>query len=105
RHALDDHRGDGRGVVQGDDALEVIGELGAVLGQAARERVLLQVGGVARVVDPADHGAEALAVAGDAADRDATEVDAVVAALAADQPGTLAFAAGAVATASEPEFV
>ena len=82
--------------MQRDDPLEVVGELGAVLGQAARERVLLQVVGVAQVIDAAHHGAEALAVAGDAADRDAAEVDAVVAALAADQPRALAFAAGAV---------
>ena len=30
-HRLDDHRRDGRGVVQRDDALELVGELGAVL--------------------------------------------------------------------------
>ncbi len=48
------------------------------------------------MVDAADHGAEALAVAGDAADRDAAEVDAVVAALAADETRALALAAGAV---------
>src|SRR6478735_4545555 len=93
---LDDHCGDRRSVVQRDDPLEVVGELGAVLGQAARERVLLEVVGVAQVIDAADHGAEALAVAGDAADRDAAEVDAVVAALAADQARALALAAGAV---------
>ena len=52
---LDDHGGDGRGVVQRDDALEVVGELGAVLRQAARERVALQVVGVAQVVDAAEH--------------------------------------------------
>ena len=34
-HRLDDDRGDGRGVVQRDDALELVGELGAVLGLAA----------------------------------------------------------------------
>jgi hypothetical protein len=49
---------------------------------------------MAQVVDAADHGAEALAVAGDAADRDAAEVDAVVAAILS-----------AVSTASEPELV
>ena len=45
---------------------------------------------------PVSRRAEHLAVAGNAADRDAAEVDAVVAALAADQPGALAFAARAV---------
>ena len=39
---------------------------------------------------------EELAVAGDAADRDAAEADAVIAALAADQPGARAFAPRAV---------
>ena len=34
-HRLDDHRGDGRGVVQRDEALEIVGELGAVLRLAA----------------------------------------------------------------------
>ena len=33
---LDDHGSDGGSIVQGDDPLEVVGELGAVLGQAAR---------------------------------------------------------------------
>ena len=29
RHRLDDHRRDGRGIVQRDDALQVVGEMGA----------------------------------------------------------------------------
>ena len=44
---LDDDRGDGRGVVQGDQALQLVGELGAVLGLAAREGVAGEVVGVA----------------------------------------------------------
>ncbi len=31
RHRLDDDRGDGRGVVQGDDALQLVGEFHAML--------------------------------------------------------------------------
>ena len=48
------------------------------------------------MVDAAQRRPEGLAVADDAAHRDAAEVDAVVAALAADQPGARAFAARAV---------
>ena len=39
RDRLDDHRGDRRCVVQRDQPLEIVGELGAVRRQAARERV------------------------------------------------------------------
>ena len=41
--------------------------------------------GVADVVDAGQQRAELLAVGDDAADRDAAEIDAVIAALAADQ--------------------
>ena len=39
RHRLDDHRGDGRGVVQRDEALQIVGKLGAMLRLAAAEGV------------------------------------------------------------------
>ena len=48
--------------------------------------------GVGHVIDPAKKGAEHLAVVHDAADRDAAEVDAVIAAFAPDQPGPRALA-------------
>ena len=48
--------------------------------------------GVRHVVDAGQQRAEHLAVGDDAADRDAAEIDAVIAALAADQPGPRALA-------------
>ena len=93
---LDDDRGDGRGVVQGDEALKLVGELGAMLGLAAREGVAGEIVGVADVVDAGEQRAEHLAVADDAADRDAAEIDAVIAALAADQAEARALADGAL---------
>ncbi len=89
---LDDDGGDGRGIMQGDDALKLVGELDAVLRLAAREGVAGGVVGVADVVDAGQQRAEHLAVADDAADRDAAEIDAVIAALAADQAEARALA-------------
>ena len=54
-HRLDDHRGDGRRIVQRDDALEIVGQLGAVLRYAARERVARKIVRVAQVVDADQH--------------------------------------------------
>ena len=48
------------------------------------------------MIDAGEQAAEELAVGGDAADRDAAEADAVIAALAPDQPGARALAAHAV---------
>ena len=96
RHRLDDDRGDGRGVVERDQALEVVGELGAVRRLAAGEGVPGEVVGVADVIDAGQQRAEQLAVADDAADRDAAEIDAVIAALAADQAEARALPDGAL---------
>src|SRR3990170_3833366 len=82
---LDDDGGDGRGVVQRHETLEIVGKLGAMLGLAAAEGVAVPVVGVANMVDAGEKGAEPLAVVGDAADRGAAEIDAVIAALATDQ--------------------
>jgi len=71
---FDDHRGDGRGIVQRDQPLQIVREFGAVLGHAARERVLRQIVGMSDVIRARQQRAEGLAVAGDAADRDAAEV-------------------------------
>ena len=71
--------------MQRDEPLQLVGELGAVLRLAAREGVAREVVGVADVVDAGEQRAEHLAVGDDAADRDAAEIDAVIAALAADQ--------------------
>jgi len=80
--------------VQRDEALQRVGEVRAPLRQAAAEGVLLQVVRVRQVVHIRQQGAELLAVRPDAADRHAAEVDAVVAALASDQPHPLPVAAG-----------
>src|SRR6185312_14612151 len=85
RDRLDDDSGDGRGIVQRHETLKIVGKLGAILGLAAAEGVTGQVVGMAKMVDAGEKSAEPLAVVGDAADRGATEVDAVIAALAADQ--------------------
>mmetsp|Transcript_6064 Transcript_6064/g.24216 ORF Transcript_6064/g.24216 Transcript_6064/m.24216 type:complete len:373 (+) Transcript_6064:1199-2317(+) len=95
-HRLDDDGGDGRGVVQRHEALQVVGKLGAVLGHADRERIARRVMRVADVVHAGQQAAEHLAVGHHAADRDAAEVHAVVAALAADEPGAARLAAHAV---------
>ena len=82
--------------MQRDEALELVGEMRAPFGLAAREGVLLEVVGVRQVVDAGQHRAEHLAVGDDAADRDAAEADAVIAALAADEARARAFAAHAL---------
>ena len=84
------------GTVERDDALELVGKVRAVLGLAFREGVQLRQVGVRHVVDAGEQGAEDAAVGDDAADRDAAEPDAVIAALAADQAGAAALAAGAM---------
>ena len=96
RDRLDDHRGDVAGVVQRDQALELLGEVGAVLGLAADIGVPGEVVRVRQVVHTRQTGAEPLAVVHDAADRDAAEAHAVIAAFTADEAGARAFAAGAV---------
>ena len=65
-------------------------------GSPLREGLLGAVVGAGQVVDAGQHVAELLAVGTDAADRDAAEADAVVAALAADEAGARALAAGLV---------
>ena len=93
---LDDHRGDGARVVQRHDPLELVGEVCAMIGFAARVCVARQVVRVRQVVDAGQLRREELAVVDHAADRNAAEADAVVPALAADQPRARAFAADAV---------
>ena len=96
RDGLDDHGGDVAGVVQRDEALEFVGEVRAVLGLAARVGVAGEVVRVRQVVDARQHRAEQLAVVDHAADGDAAETDAVIAALPTDEARARAFAARAV---------
>ncbi len=79
--------------MQRRDALEVVGEVGAPFRLALGEGLGVAVIGVRQVVDAGQQRAEVLAVVDDAADRDAAEADAVIAALAADQAGAGALAA------------
>ena len=95
-HRLDDDGGDGRGVVQRDDALELVGEMRAPVGLALAEGLVLAAVGRRQVIDAGQQRAEEFAVVDDAADRDAAEADTVVAALAPDQAGAPAFAAHVV---------
>ena len=82
--------------MQRDEALEIVGKLGAMLGLAAAEGVAGEIVGVAEMVDAGEQRAEPFAVVGDAADRGAAEIDAVIAALAADQPHLRGVALGPV---------
>ena len=100
-HRLDDHRGDLAGAALGDDAQEVVRQLGAMLGLTAREGVALGIVGVAEVIDLGQQGSEGGAVIGDPADRKAAEIDPVIAALAPDQPHALGLAAGDVIGAGD----
>ena len=87
RDRLDNHRGDGGGVMQGDETFQLIGKLGAMLGLTTGEAVLLRQMRVRQMIDPGQHGAEGLAVADDAADGNAAETGAVIAPLSPDQAG------------------
>src|SRR5262249_58125472 len=60
---------------------------------ALAERLLLAVVGRRQMVDAGEHRAEEFAVVDHAADGDAAEADAVIAALASDQPRARALAA------------
>ena len=73
--------------MQVDHALQFVGEMRAVFRLALAEGLLLAVIGVRQMIDAGQQRAEHLAVVDDAADGSAAEADAVIAALAADQPG------------------
>ena len=79
--------------MQRHQPFQVVGQFGTVLRLPLAEGIALRIVGVTDVVDATEHLAEHAAVGDDAAYRDAAEVDAVVAALPADQAGSGAFAA------------
>lgn len=79
-----------------DDALEFGGEIGAVLGLAAAEGVFGWQMRVRKVIDARQQRAEHLAIGDDPANRNAAEVDAMIAALAADEAEARAVALSAV---------
>ena len=93
RYRLDDHRGDIGRVVQRNDALlQLVGELRARGRLPAREGAARRVVGMAQMVHAGQHHAVGLAVGGHPAHRNAGEVDAVIAALAADEARARALA-------------
>ncbi len=96
RHRFDDHSGDVLRAVQRDQPLQLVGLFHAILRQAAAEGIARQVQRVWQVVDPRQQGAEGAAVVRHAADRDATEADAVISQFAADQARARALADGAL---------
>src|ERR1051325_5420452 len=82
--------------MQRDDALKVVGKMRAPLRLALGECLMLAAIGRRQVIDAGEKRAEEFAVVDDAADRNAAEADAVIAALAANQAGAAAFAADIV---------
>ena len=82
--------------MQRDQTLEVVGELRPMLRLAAAEGIAGDVVGVANMIHACEQSSEHLTIVGDAADRRAAEIDAVIAALAADQPGLCSIALGPV---------
>jgi hypothetical protein len=97
---LDEARRDGVAPVEFGEALEILSEIFAMLALPRREAVLLEPG-VAHVRDSRQAGAEALAVLHHPAQRDAADVDPVVAALAAHEALALPLTAGAVVEQSD----
>ena len=78
--------------MQIDHPLQLVGEMRAILRLALAEGLLVAVIGVRQMIDAGQQRAEHLAVVDNAADRGAAKADAMIAALAADQPGAGALA-------------
>ena len=91
-HGLDDDGGDGARAIERDQVFQRVGALGAPCGLAAAEGVALRRVGVREMGNVAEQVAELPPVVGDAADRQAAETDAVIAARPADQHGALRLA-------------
>ena len=93
-HRLDDHAGDGAGIVQRDQVLQRIGKLRAVNRLAATEGIASRIMRMRQVIHARQHRAgEGLAVGDDAAHRYTAKAHAVIGALAADETETLRLAA------------
>ncbi len=78
--------------MQGDQTFQLIGSFHPMLGQAAGERIALQIERMRQVIDARQQCAKGLAVVGHAAHRDAAKADAVIGQLPADQTGAAALA-------------
>src|ERR1019366_3181298 len=83
---LDDDGRNGGGVMQRHQPLERVGQMAAPFRLADGESLLGAVIGHRQMIDAGEQRAAQLAVPDDAADRDAAEADAVITALAANQP-------------------
>ncbi len=103
-HGLDHDGGDGGGIVQGHQPLQLIGQMGAPTWLAAREGHVRPVVGGGQVIRAAEHdGREHLAVGADAAEGYAPHADAVVGALAADHAHARSLAAHGVVAQGDLE--
>ena len=71
--------------MQRDETLEIIGKMRAPFRLADGEGLFLTIVSRRQMVDAGEQRAELLAVVDDAADRNAAEADAMIAAFAADQ--------------------
>src|SRR5271169_4309421 len=71
--------------MEGDDPLEIVGEMAAPFRLALGEGLLLAIVGGGQMIRSRDQRTEEFAVVDHAADRNAAKTDAVIAALAADQ--------------------
>ena len=70
-----------------DDALKLVGQVGAPVRLALGEGLMLAAIGRRQMVDAGEKRSEEFPVIDDAADRNAAEADAVIAAFTADQAG------------------
>ena len=93
---LHDDGGNGFGAVQRDEAQQLVGKLCPPFRLADREGLFVAIIGGRKMIDVRQQRAEGLAVVEDAAHRHATEADAVIAALATDEPRAVAFVFRAV---------
>jgi hypothetical protein len=92
-HGLDDHGSDVARIVQGDQALQLVGHRFATLGRLpAHEGLRRRIPGALQMVGTQHRAAEHASVVGHAADADAAETRAVKGALAADEERALALA-------------
>lgn len=79
--------------MQGDQPFQIVGQLRAMRGQAARVGIAFDIQRVAQMVGAGQQRAEPFAVIGQPTDGHAAEADPVVCLLAADEAGALAVAA------------
>ena len=82
--------------MQRHDTFELVGEFRTMQGLAAAEGIARRVMRMRQMVHAGQHGAKMFSIVADATNGNAAEADAVIAALAPDQPGARAVAPHAV---------